>query len=249
MSGAEPLAAAAIAAELGAGAATAGTAAAGAGAAGAAAGAGAAGAGAMGAGAAGAGAGLLGGAEVGAAGAGAGGGLLGAGTAAAPAADAAVMGYGAGTGVGASGQMMAGGEAFTYGSGFGPGMLPDGALVGQQGGQMIFTTPSVFAQPEAGTMAYSAGNGVGASPMPAPSAWDSAMAQAKQYGGQMGKAASNYGTMNSAMGGGQQPGPQGPSRPVFQGQAPQIAQQQQEPQANQFARMLMEKRMRGGMMG
>jgi predicted alpha/beta superfamily hydrolase len=65
------------------------------------------------------------------------------------------------------------------------------------------------------------------------------------YANSAGKAASAYGKVNEAMGGGQQqmapPAPQ----PIFQGEAPPIAQQQEQGGGHEFTRMLLEKRNRG----
>jgi hypothetical protein len=69
-------------------------------------------------------------------------------------------------------------------------------------------------------------------------AWQTAL-------GQAGKAASAYGKVNQAMGGGQQEMAPPAPHPIFQGEAPQIAQAQPQHGGNQFAQMLLEQRRRG----
>lgn len=167
------------------------------------------------------------------------GGLLGAGATAgtgAAAADAALAGYGGG---------MLGADTA------GAGML--GAAPGT-GSAMAYTTPSIF--PASGELsgtlagtdaAYGSQAALANAPSVAP---PTMMEQLGGYAKQGSKAASTFGTVSGAMGGNapQRPPPQ--ARPVFQGAAPPIAQQPQQPQENQFARMLYEQRMRSrGMLG
>jgi hypothetical protein len=83
------------------------------------------------------------------------------------------------------------------------------------------------------------------------------MEQAGTYGGQAGKAASTYASVNSAVGGNPPPRQAPPPQPVFQGDAPPITPQgpsgpMMGAQDTPFMRLLMDQKMRqrgGGMLG
>lgn len=177
-----------------------------------------------------------------------------AGTTAALGTAAAGAGAAGALGSGAAGAGLLGAEAA------GTGMLAaDAGATGLMGGEaalaaapeasgaMAYTTPSIFAEaPVAEGMMPGAYSDVAGEQYAAAHPSSGLMG----YGKQAGKAASTYSAVNGAMGGNQpqRPPPQG--RPVFQGEAPPIAQQQVQPQENQFARMLQEQRMRArGMLG
>jgi hypothetical protein len=181
----------------------------------------------------------------------------------AAAADAALAAYGADAaaaayGAGATGGLTGAGTAAMGGAG-----------TGATGGAMAFTTPSIFATGETGGMlgageagttgAGILGDGAVAEGAQAGAYSDVAGEQYAMahppadwmgYGKNAGKAASTYSAVNGAMGGNQpqRPPPQG--RPVFQGEAPPIAQQQMQPQQNQYALALLEQQKRArGMLG
>jgi hypothetical protein len=163
------------------------------------------------------------------------------------AAGAGAAGAGA-LGAGSAGAGLLGAEA----AGTGAGML---AAAPEVSGAMAYTTPSIF--PAAGgelsgtlagtDLAYGSPTALANAPSVAP---PTMMEQLGGYAKQGSKAASTYGTVSGAMGGNQpqRPPPQG--RPVFQGEAPPIAQQQMQPQQNQYALALLEQQKRArGMLG
>lgn len=142
----------------------------------------------------------------------------------------------------------------------GAGLLGNGAAIGaapEASSALAYTTPSIFPTATTGgelsgtlagtDMAYGSPTALASAPSAAP---PTMMEQMGGYAKQGSQAASTYGMVNGAMGGNapQRPPPQ--ARPVFQGQPQPIAQQPQQPQENQFARMLYEQRMRSrGMLG
>lgn len=127
------------------------------------------------------------------------------------------------------------------------GAAPEaGALLGAaapEAGAMAYVTPSIL-NPAAvaegmapGAYSDVAGEAFAAA-HPAVPAWQTAL-------GQAGKAGAAYGKVSGAMGGQQQGMPPPAPRPIFQGDAPQIAQAQPQHGGNQFAQMLLEQRRRG----
>jgi hypothetical protein len=151
-------------------------------------------------------------------------GLFGAGGSAAGAAGTAGAAAGAGAAeagtAAATGGLLAGDAAAAGGAG----------AAGAGAGTMAFVTPPVMgaAAPLDGVLAgTSFGYGSPAALADAGATVEAPglLAQAQGYAGQAGKAASAYGTVSHAMGGGQpqQQAPQG--RPVFQGDAAPIAPQ------------------------
>jgi hypothetical protein len=139
----------------------------------------------------------------------------------------------------------------------GTGML---ATAPEAAGTMAYTTPSLFA-PDAITASQAsyAANGSALDGLAAAQpgyaaggdtalnsiAADQGMGGYAGYAKDLSKASTAYNTMNGAVGGTQPQHAAPAPRPVFQGEAPQIARQQQQPHENQFARMLLEQRKRG----
>lgn len=124
-----------------------------------------------------------------------------------------------------------------------PGLAAEGAgmlaaTAPEALGAMSYVTPSVLGEAALPTSELLGGMYTGATAGPAP-AWQTAL-------GQAGKAGKAYSAVNAGMGAGQpqqMPPPQ--ARPVFEGQAAPIAQQQPERNSHQFAQMLLEQRKRG----
>lgn len=117
----------------------------------------------------------------------------------------------------------------------GAGMLA--AAAPEAIGAMSYVTPSVIGEAALPTSELLGGMYTGATATPAP-AWQGMLSQA-------GKAASTYGKVNEAMGGGQQGMPPPAPRPIFQGEAAPITQAPPQRNNHQFAQMLLEQRKRG----
>lgn len=109
-------------------------------------------------------------------------------------------------------------------------------------GALSYVTPSILSGAPLPTTELLGEMYGGATAGPAvPSAFQTAMG----YAGKAGKA---YSAGNAAMSAGQPPPMQAPApHPIFQGEAPRISQQQEQPHhsGNQFAQMLLEQRRRG----
>ena len=148
-------------------------------------------------------------------------------------------------GAGALGAAEAGAATGLLGAGTGAAAADAGLLAAapEAASAMTYVTPSIAGEAgvaegmQAGAYSDVAGETYAAA-HPAASGWQTAL-------GRVNKAGQAYGKVNDAMGGQQQAAPPPQARPVFQGEAPQIAPQQQQRGGNQFAQMLLEQRRRG----